>query len=356
MRTRCLLTYLLLLLPSVVNAANVNQATLTIPAEQRTALGIEVAPATQDSANTSTEMTAKVILPPASVRVIAAPADGLITALRHQTGEPLKAGDKVVTLSSPEIVEAQRQYLQAQLKYQLATDNASRERPLAEQGLIAKNTWRLTENEVKLAKADVDAAQATLQLLGVKPGSKNTEVTLSAPISGQVIETLVEPGQRVEAPAALVKIANLRQLALEIPLTPDQAKHVQVGQKVTVEDGQASGKIRVLQPALDAAQNVILRADIEQNDIRLYPGQNVKVTLQTPTSQQDSLSIPASGVVWQGDKALVFVETSDGFSPTPITILSQNEHSANINGLSADSRIAVKGVAALKAKWQETGE
>lgn len=346
---RSLAACLLLLLPAVGEAAN----TLPVPPEQRTALGIEVAPALASSSNTGLEVTAKVILPPASVRVVAAPANGLVTTLLHQAGEQVKAGDKLAALSSPEVVEAQRQYLQTRLKHQLASDNASREQPLAAQGLIAKNTWLQTQNEVKLTQADMDAAAATLRLLGVKPGSESSEIALTAPISGWILETLVEPGQRVEAPDPLVKIGDLRRLGLEIPLTPEQAKTVQPGQTVEVEGGKANGTIRALQPALDMAQNVIVRAEVEQDGTALHPGQNVKVRLAGASTTGEALAIPASGLVWQGDKAYVFVEAAEGFAPTAVTILSQNGQQASISGLAADSRIAVKGVAALKAKWQE---
>lgn len=348
---RSLAACLLLLFPAFGEAASV-----LIPPEQRAALGIEAAPAIASTNSAGLEVTAKVILPPASVRVVAAPADGLVTTLLHQAGEQVKAGDKLAALSSPDVVEAQRQYLQARLKHQLASNNASREKPLAEQGLIAKNTWLQTQNEVKLAQADMDAAAATLRLLGVKPGNENSEIALTAPISGWILETLVEPGQRIEAPAPLIKIGNLQQLGLEIPLTPAQAKSVQAGQSVEVEGGKASGTIRALQPALDMAQNVIVRAVLQQDGATLHPGQNVKVKLTGVAGTGATLTIPASGIVWQGDKAHVFVETAEGFTPTAVTILSQNDQQANISGLPADSRIAVKGVAALKAKWQEAGE
>lgn len=328
---------------------------LLVPAEQRSAMGIDVAAVASEQA-VGVEVVAKVFLPPASVRVVAAPANGLVTTLLHQTGEKIKAGDKLAAISSPELVEAQRQYLQARLKHQLATDNANREKPLAQQGLIAKNTWLQTENEVKLAQADRDAAEAMLRLLGVKPGTEVNEIILTAPIDGWILETLVEPGQRVEAPNPLVKIGNLHQLALEIPLTPEQAKQVQPGQTVVVDGGKANGTVRALQPTLDAAQNVIVRAEVEQDTTFLHPGQSVKVKLQTDTHTATNPRIPASSLVWQGEKAYVFVETTAGFVPMPIKVLQQEGQQASISGLAIDSRIVIKGVSALKAKWQEGQE
>jgi RND family efflux transporter MFP subunit len=330
--------------------------TLPVSPEQHTALGIESAPATSSANNLGLEATAKVVLPPASVRVVAAPANGLITALLYQAGERVERGQKLVSLSSPALVDAQRQYVQADLKHRLASGNASRDQRLAAQGLIAQNTWLLTKNDVDLTRADLEAAEKNIRLLGSKPGNEGAEIHLTSPMTGWVLETLVEPGQQVEAPAALIKIGDLHRLGLEIPLTPAQAKSVQAGQAVEVEGSTANATIRALQPMLDMAQNVIVRADLEQTDTHLHPGQSVKVKLQGTTEASTTLNIPASGLAWSGDKAYVFVENKQGFTPTPVNILSQDAQQANISGLSAGSRIAVKGVAALKAKWQEAEE
>ena len=337
-------------------ALNWAAETLPVSPEQRTALGIESAPATAATNSLGLEAIAKVVLPPASVRVVAAPADGLITALLYQAGEPVERGQKLVSLSSPELVDAQRQYVQANLKHRLASDTASRDQRLAAQGLIAQNTWLLTKNEVDLTRADLEAAEKNIRLLGSKPGNEGAEIHLTSPIDGWILETLVEPGQQVEAPAALVKIGDLHRLGLEIPLTPAQASAVQAGQTVEVEGSTANATIRALQPILDMAQNVIARADLKQTDTRLHPGQSVKLKLQGAAETGSTLNIPSSGLAWVGDKAYVFVETETGYTPTPVTSVNQSGTQTSVSGLAANSRIAIKGVAALKAKWQEAGE
>lgn len=52
-----------------------------------------------------------IVIPPQQLRVVAAPASGLVESLLAVTDEPVKAGDPVVLLRSMEFVEAQRQYL-----------------------------------------------------------------------------------------------------------------------------------------------------------------------------------------------------------------------------------------------------
>ena len=61
--------------------------------------------------------------------------------------------------------------------------------------------------------------------------------------------------------------------------------------------------------------------------------------------------VPAAALVWKASQPYVFVETAQGFTPTPVQLIRQNASQAEVSGLAADSRVAAKGVAALKAQW-----
>jgi RND family efflux transporter MFP subunit len=297
-----------------------------------------------------------VIIPAASIRIIAAPTEGLITAVRHQVGESVQMGQPVLTLSAPALIEARRIYLQAKLKQDLTLDRAKRDRSLLTEGLIAETRWRSSQHEATVAAADVAAARASLQLLGAQPEGEGTELNLNAPMAGIILATLAEPGQRVEPSTPLVKIGNLTQLGLEIPVTPAQANILRVGQTVTLENKQGQGSILAFQPSLDSAQNVNVSIRLTQIAATLRPGQQVQVHLSRAAEAVPTLRVLASSLVWQGDKPYVFIDTGEGFIPTAVTVLYQNSQQADISGLPADSRIAIKGIAALKAKWQEAGE
>lgn len=349
------LLLLCITLPVLAQAADL----IPIPEEQRVAMGIESAPVGTGKSGLDMEVTAKVVLPPDSVRVLAAPTDGLVTSLRYQSGETVKAGTPLASLASPALIEARRQYVQANLKYRLAADNAARDKRLADQGLLAQNTLLLTQNEVALAKADIKAAASTIRLYGANPDSTSSEITLTSPINGWVVETMVEPGQQVEAPAALVKVGNLHKLGLEIPLPIEKAHELSTGQQVEVVNTDITGKITTLKAALDTSQNMLVRADISQSDTVLHPGQsvNVKILGQThPQGSDQQAQVPANSLAWVSDMAYVFEEKPEGFIPTPVKVIQQTGENASISGLAPGSKVAVKGVAALKAKWQEGGE
>jgi hypothetical protein len=202
---------------------------------------------------------------------------------------------------------------------------------------------------MRSARASLAAAQTALALLGTGTVS-GSSITLTAPISGVVMESAAEPGERVDAGMALLKVADLSKLALEIPLSTAQARQVAVGQTVTVADSPASGRVTALLPQLNASQSVLARASLVDPQKLLRPGQSVQVGLAGAQSAQ-GLAVPAASLVWKANAPYVFVETAQGFMPTAVQLVRQNASQAEVTGLIPGSRVAAKGVAALKAQW-----
>ena len=322
---------------------------LSLTAVQKKNLGIVTVVAAAQSASPALTYTARVTLPPASVHVAAAAGAGLVTRLHVQAGDTVKRGAPLVTLSMPGLAEAQNALTQARLRAQLAASNAARDEKLFGEGLIAESRLRAARSEAQSAHANLVAAQTALSMMGTGKVT-GSSITLTAPIAGVVTESVAEPGQRVDAGMALVKVADLSDLALEIPLSTAQARQVAVGQTVSVAGSRAGGRIIALLPQLNAAQSVLARASLSDPQKLLRSGQSVQAAIAGSQATQ-SLSVPAAALVWQNAQPYVFVETAQGFQPTPVQLLRQNASEAEVGGLAAGSRVAVKGVAALKAQW-----
>lgn len=322
---------------------------LPLTAAQKKNLGIVTSAAAVQGDSPAITYPARVTLPPASVRVVAAAGDALVTRLHVQAGDTVKRGAPLVSLSMAGLAEAQNALTQARLRAQLAAGNAARDEKLFAEGLIAESRLRATQAESQSARASLAAAQTALTMLGAGKVT-GSMLTLTAPIAGVVTESTAEPGQRVDAGVALVKVADLSKLALEIPLSPVQAQQVAVGQEVKVAGSSASGRVTALLPQLNAAQSVLARASLTDPQKLLRPGQSVQAAIAGVRSSQ-SLTVPAGALVWKANVPHVFVETAQGFVPTPVQLFRQNASQAEVAGLAAGIRVAVKGVAALKAQW-----
>jgi len=322
---------------------------LPLTTAQKKNLGVATALAATPTDSPAVTFAARVTLPSSSVRVVAAAGAGLVTQIHVQAGDTVKSGASLVTLSMPGLADAQNGLTQARLRLQLASSNLARDEKLFSEGLIAESRLRATQSESQSAQASLTAAQAALAMMGAGKTARGT-ITLVAPISGVVTDSAAEPGQRVDAGVALVKLADLSRLALEIPLSPAQSGQVAVGQSVTVAGSAASGRITALLPQLSASQSVLARATLADPQGLLRPRQSVQVAIAGTRSAQ-ALTVPTAALVWKINVPYVFVETPQGFTAKPVQLIRRNASQAEVTGLAAGSRVAVKGVAALKAQW-----
>lgn len=336
---------LLLCALSAAQAAEI----LPLTAAQQARLGIELVQAGAPAASPAASTPARVVLPATSVQVIAAAGAALVTRLHVQAGDTVKRGAPLVTLSMPGLAEMQNGVTQARLRAALADSQVVRDRKLFDEGLIAEARLRASETEARSAQASLTAAQAGRAAMGSGTVSGGT-ITLTAPMSGVVAENLAEPGMRVDAGMALMKLADMSKLALDMPMSPERAAGVVPGLLVRVQGSAATGRVSTLLPQLDAAQSVLVRASLRDPAGQLRVGQSVRVELvgaRTPAGRV----LPATVLVWKAGAPYVFVHTARGFVPTPVQVLRQNAREVEIAGVPERARVAAKGVAALKAQW-----
>ena len=125
-----------------------------------------------------------------------------------------------------------------------------------------------------------------------------------------------------------------------------------MGQTVTVRDSEARGQITAVLPQLNSAQSVLVRASLTDPQHLLRPGQSVRVAI-TGGQSAEQVVVPASAVVWKVNVPYVFVESAKGYTPIQVKLIRRNASQAAVEGVTVGSRVAVQGVAALKAQWLE---
>ena len=99
-------------------------------------------------------------------------------------------------------------YLKARDIFRVASKNWDRAQDLYQHHAIAERDLLQAESDRNQAQADMNAAEQSMKILGIpkpedleKVAQSSAEVRLLAPISGQVVERLVAPGQVLQAGA-----------------------------------------------------------------------------------------------------------------------------------------------------------
>lgn len=217
-------TLLLLFLISPVLPALENQR-LNLDAAQRESFGIETSPVQVVEQSLSKPYPSKVQVPNAQLRVLSAPLEGVVEALLVAEGESVEAGQVLVRVRSPGLLELQATYLETRTRRKLSGEALTRDTQLHKEGIVAKR--RLLETRAshrELLTAEERASQ-TLILVGMSEdgvAKLAREQKLSAlleivsPLSGVILEQIATAGQHLVVSDPLYRIGHLSPLWIEV--------------------------------------------------------------------------------------------------------------------------------------------
>ena len=228
-------------------------------------------------------------------------------------GKPVRQGEPLLALYSPELVSAQEEYLSARRLGDESLTAAARRR---------LDLWNIPEDQI-------DSLERT--------GKARRTIVLRAPMSGEIAEKMVTDGQSVQAGDNLFLIADRSVLWVDLAVYEMDARSLRIGAPVEVTVDALPGKtydgrITFIHPTVDEkTRTLTARAEVLNKDGALRPGMYATAIIRPATSRV--LTVPTQAVLPTGTRNLVFVNRGDGqFAPRPVTI-----------GVHGDSLVEVVG-------------
>ncbi|HLB05087.1 MAG TPA: efflux RND transporter periplasmic adaptor subunit, partial [Thermodesulfobacteriota bacterium] len=280
-------------------------------------------------------------------------------------GDFIKKGQPVAVIDSPELGEAQSQYLKAKTNLQVAEKSYERAKIVVEGKVISTGEFQRREGEYLSATTEAKAAEDRLHLLGMtddevsaigKGHTISSRVAIYAPVTGTVIERHLTLGEVVEPAEPLFTIADLSNLWVIADIPENDISMVKKGQKVSVAvpsypDAEFIGKVTYISDTVEpATRSVKVRAEVENLKGTLKP--EMFATVKVGTGKMDALAIPESAVQREGEKTIVFVaEDEITFQKRVVTLGPEVDgYHQVISGLEKGERIVTKGAFTLKSE------
>ncbi|MDR2221089.1 MAG: efflux RND transporter periplasmic adaptor subunit [Methylobacillus sp.] len=344
--------------------AHAAEVIIMTPAQQKS-LAITVAPVETTSGFSSHRLPGEIMVPVEQERVVTAPQPGLIDAVHVAPGQTVKKGQPLAHVSSPELVALQRDYLQALTQTRLAKNKADRDAELYKDGIIAERRYLESKAGHEELSALLSQRKQALRMAGMGDDAItrltnrqefSSGLTITAPMTGDVLESMVTAGQRIDAMTPLFRIGSLTPLWLEIHAPVETLGDVKEGMAVRIPKYEAEGRvIAIIRNINKDDQTMHIRAEIRKNAERLSPGQFVEAELLNGSDDKQFV-VPRNAVIRNGKDSYVFVQNAQGFSPLKITVLSEQTDKIVFSGnLVAGSKVAVSGTAVIKAAWTTPG-
>jgi cobalt-zinc-cadmium efflux system membrane fusion protein len=230
-------------------------------------------------------------------------------------GDDVKKGQLLFQVQSPDITNAFDAYLKAVNDEQLAKKADLRAQDLFEHGAISQAMREQAEDAERDAKADLDAADQQLRILGVDKNHPSSVVDVRAPISGviitQNITNAAAAGVSLSGSATAFTIADLTEVCVLCDVYENDIPKLQLGQEAVIRlnaypDRPIKGKVSDIGPVLDPQLRTAKVRIQVVNPGFLKLGMFATATF-TSRKAEPHAAVPTNAVLHLHDRDWVFV-------------------------------------------------
>jgi RND family efflux transporter MFP subunit len=225
---------------------------------------------------------------------------GEVREVLAREGEAVKAGQIIVKMDTTEYqarLEQGRGNLNAmKAQLEIATKTRDNNRTLLEKGFISRNAFDNAASQFEVARANVDAAQAALDVLQ----KTLNDTVIRAPISGLVASRSVQPGEKVSPDNRLLELVNLQQMEMEAAVPTSEIASIRVGQQVSLRiEGLPEtfdGRVARINPGTQSGSRSVMAYIVVANPQTLLRGGMFAQAQLTLRSKDGELALPYSAV------------------------------------------------------------
>ncbi|MFA4903214.1 MAG: efflux RND transporter periplasmic adaptor subunit [Desulfobaccales bacterium] len=311
---------------------------------------------------------------------VSSKSTGRLTFLGVEEGSRVKKGQILASLENEDLIAARNQAVAQvnQAKADLGTATAEmadaelqyrRYKTLVAQDLVPKQDFDTADARYKKAQAGVAAAQARIKV--AQAGLANTQASLEysyirGPFDGVVTTKYAEVGEVVapfgaaaNARAAVVTMADLHSLMVEVDVAESNLDKVRLGQPCEISldaipDRRFAGAVHMIVPTADRTKATVLtKVKFLETDDRILPEMSAKVAFLSqplePGERQPRLTIPKAALVTREGASYSYLVTGNRVKLVPITVgLTLNDLVEIAQGLKEGDRVVLNPPASLR--------
>jgi len=302
-----------------------------------------------------------------TVRIFS-PFAGRVVNVAIDAGQPVRPGDVLATIASPDFGQAQADARRAATDLALAERTLARLADLLRHGVVAQKDVEAAQADVARGRAEQQRAEARLALYGVDSTSVNQVFPLKTPLGGVVVERNLGPGQEVRpdqmlanAPslfAPLFVVSDPTQLWVALDLPERDVSVVKPGAGLAVRasawpDRVFRGRVVLVSSEVDPSTRTVKVRGTVANPQRLLKAEML-VTVDASGAKPQGPVVPAAAVLLQGDAHVVFVEESPGrYRRAEVRVGTERDGVVPVEaGLQPGERVVTAGSLLLEQLFQ----
>lgn len=306
----------------------------------------------------SIEIPAEVQLNPDNVAHISSIVEGQLLSVDVSLGTEVAAKQTLAKIRSVDLGQARAEYSRTESMRKVAEQTLDRQKRLRAEGINSERSLAEAQLALEQARAEQNAALSRLRVFGAAQGN-GSDMTLTSPIDGVVIERHATRGENISPTTTLFVVADLSHVWIIGRVYEQQIAQVTKGMNATISltayPGRTwTGKIDFIGAALDESTRTLpIRVELENTDGLLRPGLFGSLRLSSANAATSSVLVPLAAIQTLENRTVVFIPGDEPgeFIAQPVTIGRENQHQAEIiAGLEPDAPVVVNGAFILKSE------
>jgi Cu(I)/Ag(I) efflux system membrane fusion protein len=292
--------------------------TVNIDPQRQQLIGLRTVEATRGPVGASWRTVGKVAVDETNVHHVNIKVGGFVdTVYVDYVGRPVKRGERLFSIYSPDLLSVQQEYLLAlRTRKALAAGGIATGAgdDLVESARERLRLWDIPESELKRLE---------------ETGKPTKNLTMYSPMTGVVTKKDIVMGHRLNEGDMPYEITDLSRVWVLADAYETDLARIKLGMTATLSlqaypNETFKGKVIFIDPILDAkTRTAKVRLEFANPKAQLKPEMFGEVTLQS--EKREGLRIPADAVIDSGTKKVVFVALDEGkFQPREVEVGSVN--------------------------------
>lgn len=297
-----------------------NESTVGLNAEQMKSIKIQLGQIEKKQLTSTIKANGILRVPNQNRATATTLAGGVIRSILVQSGNTVRKGQSIATISNTTFITLQEEYLNVVSKVSLAELELKRQQDLQQGNAGAMKTLQQADTDLKTFKARKASLQKQLELIGIHaqaltPDNIQSVISILSPIDGSVSEVDVNIGSYLDANTAVAEIIDNRQLHLDLYVYEKDLAKLKVGQTIHFTLTNNPGKeydaeVYAISNTFESNTKAIaVHANVKGNKQGLIDGMNITALVSLENATVDAL--PTDAIVNNEGQDYIFIVTDE---------------------------------------------
>jgi RND family efflux transporter MFP subunit len=298
--------------PSTATPANSTprEGAIFVPPEKQQLIGMRSVPAEMGTLTKDIRIVGKVSYDETRLTHIHTKVSGYIEEVfANSVGKPVRAGEPLFTIYSPDMVATEQDYLLALKSRDLLRSSTVASAAAGSENLIAAarerlRLWDVSDQEIQGLESE---------------GKVKRAITVYSPVNGVVMERAAyHHGTFVDPTKDLFTIVDLSQVWVLGELYETDLPFIRTGQAAEIElpysggGRKIRGRVDFVYPFLDPkSRTVQVRMEFPNTSLSLKPEMFTNISMSVSVGRQ--VLVPLDAVMDTGIEQYVFIDKGDGY-------------------------------------------